>query len=365
MPDADNSPGKVVTLTVRPPIGSPFTIDVPSDWLVVPMGEDSQVDFATSDQLQMLAVYAPPSGSASASVSARPKFASGGLQEWMEAIAVMEGLTVVHLTRDSIGTSPAAICLGTRDDDELGPLRALYVLFEDGGILYALSAMVTEELWESLAATFEQVLLSFRILEPKGPTVERPVQAQPAYDELTYAHFALADTPESFGVDNEMNQLAPDQTDAQVPSVWEVDAAGKFAALSFASIDGIVNVPFGWNVNDDGQAARVFDLEHERVIVFSWLAGPKDADAAFGAILTPVVEENPDVEILQLEFDGHQAVGLDGLTWHGRAFRRIVFLVDVPTRDSGLLKVELDAAPDDIERLLVLVRFMLRDIRIV
>jgi hypothetical protein len=65
-----------------------------------------------------------------------------------------------------------------------------------------------------------------------------------------------------------------------------------------------------------------------------------------------------------MQFDGHQAIGLDGLEWHGRAFRRIVFLVDVPTRDSGLMKVELDAAPDDIERLLALVRFMLRDIRI-
>jgi hypothetical protein len=147
--------------------------------------------------------------------------------------------------------------------------------------------------------------------------------------------------------------------------VWEVDAAGKFAALSFSSIDGIVNVPFGWNVNDDGKAARVFDLEHERVIVFSWVAGAKDADAAFGAFLEPLVAENPDVEILQMEFDGHPAVGLDGLQWHGRPFRRIVLLVDVPTRDSGLLKVELDAAPDDIERLLALARFMLRDIRIV
>jgi hypothetical protein len=365
MPNADNSPLKAVTLTVRPPIGSPFTIEVPSDWLVVPLDEDSKVDFATSDQLQALAVYAPPSGSASASVSARPKFAEGGLQEWMEAIAVQEGLTVEYLTRDSVGTSPAAICMGKRDDEDLGPLQAVYVLFEDGGVLYALSAMATEELWKPLEPTFEKILLSFRMLEPKGPTVEVPVQAQATYDELTYAHFAVADTPKSFGVDDEMKQLPPDQRDPQVPSVWEVDAEGKFAAMSFASIDGIVNVPFGWDVSDDGQTTRMFDLKHERVILFSWQAGPKDVEAAFQAIMAPVKAENPNVRVLQMQFDGHEARGVEGLQWHGRAFRRIVFLVDVPTRDSGLMKVELDAAPNDIERLLVLARFMLRDIRIV
>lgn len=358
------SPVKMQTYSVQPSVGSPFTIAVPRDWQSVELGVEARVDFGESDLLQPLAVYAPPEGGASVTVSARPKFAQGSLHEWAAALCRQDDLKVLHTTKDQIGASPVVICLGTKSDPDLGTLRACYALFEDGGVLYGLAAMGPEQKWEQLAPIMEQALLSFRLLDPKGPTTEAPVQPQAPYDELTYAHFATADTPDSFAADNPANKLDAANESERAPNAWEVNADEKWGAFDFRSIDGIVQVPFGWNISDDGKTGRLFDLANERVIALSWLAGQTDPRQAFEGILAPLKAKHPALEVLKGEFDGNLAVALSGMEWRGRAFRQIILLKQISARPEGLLKLELSAAPDDAEKLLVLARFILRDVRI-
>jgi hypothetical protein len=352
-----------VTLTTRPRFGSPFSIVVPEDWLVVKL-QGQEVDFEQSAEMELLAVYAPPEGGASVVISGRPKFPEGTLQEWMEMMCRQGEIAVENTASDSIGASPVLVALGTQETQELGPTKLIAGLFEDGGVLYMMSGMAAQEHWDSLAERLQEVLMSFRLLEPKGPTVEAAVKPMPSIDEVSYAFYATAETPESFGVDNELNRLNPDNPDERIPSIMEVDVDGRWAALDFPSIDGIVNVPFGWDVNDDGKTGKTFDLEHERVIELRWLPCGADLEMTFQSLLEPLRAKHPSLQHQRLSFEGLEGVLCRGLQWRGRAFEQVILLHDVPTRQGGRLQLTLSAAPGDVERLTLLASLMLRDIRI-
>ena len=105
--------------------------------------------------------------------------------------------------------------MGTQATQETGTDRVLGVLFEDGGVLYMMSAMAAEGQWDALREGLQEAMMSFRLLDPKGPTVEAPVEPMPPMSEISYAFFATAQTPE--GLDG-------DASDGPGPAVVEADA---------------------------------------------------------------------------------------------------------------------------------------------
>lgn len=378
MADAAETP--MVTLNIEPPFGSPFRVVIPADWNQVQMDEE-KIDFSASRDFLPLGIYMPPASEGMFVVAARPKFATGTLAQWLEQACAEQKVTIEQTGETTLGSAPVAICMGTQKSGKT-QVRIYIAMFEDGGLLYSLMAACPVKQWESLAETFEKVVLAFRLLDPKGSTMPAPgndapekqsgkkakaapPEPPPEEREATFADFALADGPESLAPDNEANRLDPSNPKDGVPSIYDVDNEGKCALMNFAPLDGLVTVPFGWNVNSDGTVVKVFSLENGLIVEFSWLEVAKDLDAAFQAELDAALKKHPKAEHCRLELGPETALALRNMRWKNRPFEQVIILKDIPTRESGLLKIAASAAPDDMGKLLGLVELMVNDMRIV
>jgi hypothetical protein len=110
------------------------------------------------------------------SVGVRPAPKAGVVAEWLEEQCRAQSLALQRMTAHEFlfGWGADAVALQASD---LGPLKLRVVMFEDGGRLFALTAMAPVDLWEAFVEPLSLMILTFELASPKGPTV--PVFRKP------------------------------------------------------------------------------------------------------------------------------------------------------------------------------------------
>lgn len=381
-PENASAPRKEFVID-RPLLGSPFRVETPADWHAMELNSE-RVDFDACRLFQPVAAMGPQYAAVALAVCVRPKFARGNVMEWLAELCTDQAISIKHQAWTTLGAAPVAVCLGTQEN-EIGLMGIYAALFEDGGMAYVLTAMAPVQMWDSVAEVLEEAVRSFRLLDVKGTTMAPPpewvTRQQEAAGDASppasapprkkkrlsieeqaaqYIPFALADDAESFVLLPGMEEVAP----SLKPNIAEVDAANKFALISFPAIDGLVNVPFGWKVKDDGDVTQLIDLDNERVVELSWLKDDSDMQAAYQAEIEAVLAQHPQAKHSMVEIEGGPALVIRNVEWKGRPFEQVTVIRDHQRHEGGLTKMCLSAAPENIASLMELGQIILRDIRL-
>lgn len=103
------------------------------------------------------------------SVGVRPAPKTGSVAEWYERQCYLQQLSLQRMTVHDFlfGKGIDGVALQAGD---LGPMKLRVVMFEDGGRLFALTAMAPIKLWEVSVAPLSLAILTFELLNPKGQT---------------------------------------------------------------------------------------------------------------------------------------------------------------------------------------------------
>ena len=140
----------------------------PNDFTIADL-PDEELDFTQTLRFLPLAVALTQWGPMVFTVAARPAFGDGAVSQWLEYICREEGLPLVTpITATAIGPLPAVTCEATQRTDDGMIMRMRFVLFEDGGRLFQMSAMSPEPFWPAAIQKIEPMLASFELRETRG-----------------------------------------------------------------------------------------------------------------------------------------------------------------------------------------------------
>ncbi len=153
-----------------------FTMQMP-DQFVEHAIEREDVDFADPATSVPLAVVASQIAMALITVSARPGYEHGSVEQWVRFLCDHHRLTITGLVSGFVGSAEPDGHLHPRVLIEAGqtqdgtPLSMRIVMLEDGQRIVIAHAMCPAELWASYGGTLERALLSLQLARPRGPTV--------------------------------------------------------------------------------------------------------------------------------------------------------------------------------------------------
>ncbi|HYW31066.1 MAG TPA: hypothetical protein VE869_06115 [Gemmatimonas sp.] len=286
-----------------------FTCVMPADWVEVPLPPDS-TDFGNPAAFAALFICTAPYGAVLFTVAARPAFDDGTVEDWARYLSDENRLRVEKMQEARIGRCPCVLSNATMETDA-GVMRSRSVFLEDGGRLFNIGTLAPEAIWPAVEDVLQGLIGSFVPDEIHGITVApmRLMTADGTVD-LTFdaskfhaAHESSsestgestsqstgesisesssesssqsttettddaerasepiepADDASSLDPEHEMNVRLRDAGMGLVPRVLAIDAEARTATIGAGAIEGIVRVPFGWHVLDDGRRTLVFD----------------------------------------------------------------------------------------------------------
>jgi len=155
-----------------------FSFLLPDGWYQQP-APPGRIDFSRESEFAPLGVFTatkdfvPP---IAFSVGVRPAPKQGNVAEWVERHCYLNQLALQRLEvkQFMFGWGVDALALQASD---IGPLKLRITMFEDGGHLFVLWGTAPIKLWEPMVRTLSLCILSFELLQPKGPTA--PVAPKP------------------------------------------------------------------------------------------------------------------------------------------------------------------------------------------
>lgn len=329
-----------------------------------------------------LAVALTPYGPMVFTVAARPAFDDGAVSQWLEYICSAEGYQHTLVKETRIGDRPAVTCDATQKTDDV-TMKMRFVLFEDGGRLFQMSAMAPEPLWAAAIEKMGPMLTSLELREARGtkvalfpgqptpvvkseskadaPVPPAPKPAVPATVPSTptarltpeeLATLALADDATSFDPEQRVNANLRDRGAGLVPRMASINLAGKFAIVAPGAVAGFFRLPLGWHVIDDGKRTLVFDAGGKIQVNLSQRlhegASPRDFARS---CLDQYLAEQPDLQVAVFEIDGIAAAGVRGATIDGEKLDQCFFVRDLG-RPGLLLVARVTAKDADSKRAL-------------
>lgn len=145
-----------------------FSLDIPEGWKIgdVP-AEDPNFD--DPNYFLPLAAAVSPSGDGAITAGARMAFSDGALLDWLQYLTSEANIEILDIERFTAGEM-TGVRFDARQQSGGDALRMRNLYIEDGGRLYAISAMAAEPAFDAIAAELTEVLESFRLAETAGPT---------------------------------------------------------------------------------------------------------------------------------------------------------------------------------------------------
>ncbi|MEQ1690422.1 MAG: hypothetical protein ABMA00_04005 [Gemmatimonas sp.] len=346
-----------------------------------------EIDFSASATFMPLAVAISPYGPMVFTVAARPAFDDGAVAQWLEFICDAEQYAHSEIEVTQIGMLPAVTCDATQQTTDGTTMRMRFLLFEDGGRLFQMSAMAPDLLWAAGLQKMSPMLDSFELREVHGTNVPlRPGEAPPvsssppdvasetaeaapapadvaptdvAQEEpragLTpeeFAALALADDAAALEPEHPVNANLRDRGVGLVPRVVSTDIALKAAVLAAGAVEGFFRVPLGWHVIDDGRRTLIFDAGGKIQIN---LSQREHEGASVGEhahqLIQQYLEVEPDLPFIESSLAGVAAAGVRGANIDGVPLDQ-VFLVRDMGRTGRHLVARVTAASEDASRAL-------------
>ncbi len=349
----------------------------PADFTVADLPPETP-DFTDGAQFMPIAVAMSPHGPMVFAVAARPAFGDGTVALWLDYICTQEHYPHSAITETRIGSLPAVTCDASQQADDGSTMTMRFVLLEDGGRLFQMSAMSPEMFWSAALDKMSPMLASLELgqvhgtrvpLFPGSPpptaTASAPASAPapeparaPAVEPtavLTPDEFlalALADDAASLDVEHPMNANLRERGAGLVPRVVKTDLATRCATLAAGAVEGFFRVPFGWHVIDDGKRTLVFDAGGRIQINLSQRLHEGASTADFSRqLLQQYLEKQPDLPSVAITFSGIAGVGVRGVTVESETLDQY-FLVRDLNRAGRYLVARVSASAEDSTRAL-------------
>jgi hypothetical protein len=387
------------------PAGLDFTVEQPTGWVVVPL-PDENPDFSDTLLFAPLAILMAPYAAIVFAVAARPAYADGTVAQWLEFVARERGCDPGTIEQQPLGTLAGVGCWAGQVENDI-VMRARLVMVEDGERLLQLSCMAPDELWNSMAPTFERMLESFRLTAPRGPTAAiappdnplppstfgagarkaaaAPVAAAAAPGPLPLptgpeprggddaetvdedepapaTALALAEDMKTFDPEHPLNVRLRDVGAGLVPNVLDYHEQERWATLGPGSLRATLRVPFGWHVVDDGRRALVFDAGgHTQISLQLLLREGRSDDALLTAKVPELQKEWPGMRHVRTEVQGMQCLLVRDATIEGKPIEQAYILRGAP--DDLVLQTRVTSSPEKFTKAADLAEVLLRDLQ--
>jgi len=374
-----SSPASVVQVPARI-AGLAFSYLCPADFHIVDLPEETP-DFEKPDKFFPLQIAMANYGAVLFTVSARPAFDDGTVEDWAEFLAGEAKMHVTALKPSVVGGLPAMLMEATQESD-VGQMRIRLALIEDGSRLVNLMVMAPDALWGSVEPTLQLTLSSFRLAESRGTKValtraaakkataepgradsavaDAPPAPAPEGEMTPFAALALADDANSLDPELPMNVRLRNNGAGLTPRVLETDLERKYAVIGAGALVATFRLPLGWHAIDDGRRTLVFDAGGKIQISVNLRRDDGDSRAMLRQILAEAVKEQPKIDPLLTDF----APDIPGLVL--RNYRDgddvlVQVFVARQLRDDGLAHVaRVTAAPEEMSRAMNLAEVILR-----
>ena len=354
----------------------------PADFTIAELPPETP-DFSDGATFMPLAVAMTSYGPMVFTVAARPAFDDGAVSQWLEFICDKEGYPHSEITETRIGALPAVTCDATQQATDGTAMRMRFVLLEDGGRIFQMSAMAPDALWSAVIEKMTPMLASFELRESRGTQVQLlpgvplptpptenispeslPTEAASAASPAPAAEPSATMTPEEFialalaedaaSLDPEhpVNANLRNRGVGFVPRIVSTDAETRCAVLAASAVEGFLRVPFGWHVNDDGRRTLVFDAGGRIQISLNQRAheGASEAECA-RHLIQPHLENEPGLPHIEHSMGGIAAAGVRGVNVEGAVLDQF-FLVRDLGREGRHLVARVTATAEDMKRAL-------------
>jgi hypothetical protein len=159
--------------------GLTFRFLKPTDFKVADLPEETP-DLSKTTAFLPLVVALTQYGPMVFSVAARPAYEDGTVEQWLAYLLREEGYKHETITETRIGNLPAVTCDALQKADDV-IMKMRFILLEDGGRIFQVTAMAPEAFWSSALEKFTPMLASFELREARGTKVPlRPGTPAPA-----------------------------------------------------------------------------------------------------------------------------------------------------------------------------------------
>lgn len=347
-----------------------FTYLRPKDFQPVDLPPE-EPKFENPEYFIPLHVCMAPYGAVLFTVSARPAYDDGAVEDWIGYHAQKQLGEILSVRRDKIGDldGMAADAIQTT---EAGPMHFRAFFVEDGKRLLIVGVMAPEQLWGSVEEMLQTMISSFRLETPKGQTapitrggaaagVVLTPEAQAELERPTEAaEVALASDASSLDEEHPMNARLRDNGVGLVPRVIEVNTERKYARLGAGAIEAIFNVPLGWHVIDDGRRTLVFDAAGKVQVNLDLRYASGTPSAMLDSLLNEMVAQQPDIQHLRLELGGMPCLAFRNYRVDDEILDQ-AFLLKKSNREGMVLVTRVTAASEDMERAMNVAEVVLRD----
>jgi hypothetical protein len=335
---------------------------LPDDFKLTDLPE-AEADFSEPKNFMPLAIAAANYGSAIFIIGSRPAYKEGNVAEWLPRLLKEDGADPGAVELVDVGPFKAAACDAMQVADGV-VMRMRVTMLEDGGRLYNFIAVAPNQLWVAVSGKFNDMVKSFEVETRGGPTMPLTAEAEVAPRETAeetpsaettarlspkqFAELVFAEDMSALDPEQKINANLRERGVGFVPNVLSVDKEQKSARVGAGAIEGIVRVPFGWHVNDDGRRTLVFDGAGRMQISISLRPRDKDSLVDLGrSYVTPYLEQQPDLQGFVHEQGDVVAVGVRGLKVDGEVLDQTFLLRDIG-RDGYVLVARATGSSEDI-----------------
>lgn len=376
------------------PAGLDFRVEWPTDWVDVPIPEETH-DFDDALHMATVAILMAPWAAIVFAVAARPVYAEGTIAQWLEWSARQRGIDPGAMERQLVGPHAAVGCWGAQIEDGT-VMRARIAMFEDGDRLVVVNCMAPDPLWASVAPAFEHMLKTFALEAPRGSRValappdlplgdstmtdgartsgttasSRGPLPLPDFDgaetkmepgEVTAADVALAATQATFEPEHPMNVRMRNSGSGLVPNVLDHHDQERWATLAPGSLRATLRVPFGWHVIDDGKRVLVFDAEgHTQVNLNLLPRGGRTDDAILVAKVPDLERQWPKMRHLRTTVEGLECLLVRDAEVDRSPIEQAYILRGAP--GDMVLQTRVTSTPSHFRRAADLAQVLLRDL---
>lgn len=158
-----------------------FSLELPVEF-VEPEFPREDVDFADPTKMAPLMLASSPVATALITVSARPAYDDGCVEQWTRFLADHFGMTLTSVEAgrvgDASGSHPAVLCRAEQVQDGTA-LTFFLATIEDGKRLLIVNGMCPTELLPSYGAALESGVRSMKLARPHGGTVPLMLEFRP------------------------------------------------------------------------------------------------------------------------------------------------------------------------------------------
>ncbi len=323
-----------------------FFVELPQNWQPLEL-PDEEPDFSDARKLFGLAAAHAPYAALVFTAAARPAFDDGTVQDWARWLIEQHGVDLRTLGPGQLGSLPAILGQCAPESD-MGPMQTHFAFAEDGGRLIHLSLTGPEELQAQTWQAWQQVLRSFRLAAPQGPSV--PLAPAPAVHQAPadaavadVGQFALPGGLATLQQEHPLQQAWLNQGQGFAPPIRAADEANGRAWVASMALQAVLALPTGWHALDDGRRLLLLHPDNSVQISLQRLVAPEGLSALLDQIEAQTRADYPTPQFLRLQCGPVLGLAVRGLADGDESLEQMHLLL--PAEEGFAVRARATATP--------------------